>query len=81
MDYNQESSGYSFHQWSEEISSRFAQRSVTVMDNATYNTHDLAPTEEFTVKTRHNRGLTLQSVFWCKWHHSVNSTVSTNKCR
>jgi len=53
MDYNQESNGYSFHQWSEEILYRFAQWSVTVMDNATYNTHDLVPTKQFMVKTRH----------------------------
>jgi len=64
MDYNHESSGYSFHQWSEEILSIFAHRDVIVMDNATYSTHDLVPTEEFMVKTRHNTGLTLQSVFW-----------------
>jgi len=42
MNYNQESSGYSFHQWSEEILSRFAQKSVIVIDNATYNTRPCA---------------------------------------
>jgi hypothetical protein len=33
MDYNKESSGHSFHQWSEEILSGFAPWSLNIMEN------------------------------------------------